>query len=88
MIPFMIAGLGLIVGSIMVHIFMQSPMVLAGVEALFGGLFVEQLTWMAANLEVLVPLGFFLLTFRSLGPYIAGGLSILMGLVMWGVLML
>ena len=86
--PFFIIGLVLILGGIGINIAMQFPWT----SALIGGIFGEGVTsgfdWIAGSLEIIIPLGLFAMMWKFVGPVIAGAVSLVIGFIMWGILLL
>lgn len=87
---FRLGGILLIAGGVVSYILAGMPLVgaLLGLFGTAGSAFTQNISWMAANLEVIIPAGIFMLLFGPAPQQLlfAGGVALAAGLVMWGVL--
>ncbi len=90
--PFFIIGIAIIIGSILINIAMQFPWTLALIGGVFGADVTAGFEWIASSLEIIIPLGIFLIIWKfakllgPLGPIIAGAVAIVVGLIMFLVM--
>ena len=90
--PFFIIGLAMIIVGVLVNIAMQFPWTSALIGGVFGADVMAGFEWIASSLEIVVPLGIFLIIWKfakllgPLGPIIAGAVAIGVGLIMWLVM--
>ena len=81
-------GLGMIITGLIAFFFQNSPVMAA--LLIFSPPVASQLSWIAANLELIIPMGVFLLLVQPNAKSVAlsGGIALVLGIFMWVVLAL